>query len=164
VQYSEKFKERMVAKMAGPSRTSANALSRECGVDQSTLSRWLMEAKVPAMAKQKPTGGKRWTAEEKLRVVLAAAAAGEAGLGELLRREGLHENDLERFRAEALEGLREKPERPSADAKRVKELEKELRRKEKALAETAAILVLRKKLNAFFSAEEEGDTGDENEK
>jgi transposase-like protein len=60
------------------------------------------------MAKQKPTGSKRWTAEEKLRVVLAAAAAGEAGLGELLRREGLHESDLERFRAEALEGLRDK--------------------------------------------------------
>ena len=46
----------------------------------------------------------------------------------------------------------------------MKELEKELRRKEKALAETAAILVLRKKLNAFFSAAEEGDTNEENDK
>jgi transposase-like protein len=166
VRYNERFKEKMVAKMTGPSRMSANALSKECGVDQSTLSKWLRDAKVPAMAKKQPTGSKRWTAEEKLRVVLAAAAAGEGGLGEVLRREGLHESDLERFRAEALEGLREKPGRGqvTADAKRVKELEKELRRKEKALAETAAILVLRKKLSAFFSAEEEGDTNEGNDK
>lgn len=46
----------------------------------------------------------------------------------------------------------------------MKELEKELRRKEKALAETAAILVLRKKLSAFFSAAEEGDTNEETDK
>jgi transposase-like protein len=166
VKHSEKFKEKMVAKMTGPSRMSANALSKECGVGQPTLSKWLRDARVPAMAKRKPTRGKRWTAEEKLRVVLAAASAGESGLGEVLRREGLHEADLGRFRAEALEGLREKPARvqESADAKRVKELEKELRRKEKALAETAAILVLRKKLSAFFSAAEEGDTNEENDK
>ena len=120
MRYNERFKEKMVAKMMGPSRMSANALSKECGVDQSTLSKWLRDAKVPPMAKKKPTGSKRWTAEEKLRVVLAAAAAGEAGLGEVLRREGLHESDIERFRAEALDGLREKaaPRGASADARR----------------------------------------------
>jgi len=44
-----------------------------------------------------------------------------------------------------------------ADRKRVRQLEKELRRKEKALAETAALLVLRKKLNAFYGEEPEDD-------
>jgi hypothetical protein len=42
----------------------------------------------------------------------------------------------------------------SAEAKRVKELERELRRKEKALAETAALLVLRKKAEALWGAED----------
>jgi transposase len=168
VKHSEKFKEKMVAKMTGPSRMSANALSKECGVGQPTLSKWLRDARVPAMAKTKPSGSKRWTPEEKLRVVLAAAAAGDSGLGALLRREGLHESDLERLREEiqgaVVAGMRPAPRGESADAKRVKELEKELRRKEKALAETAAILVLRKKLSAFFSAAEEGDTNEENDK
>lgn len=168
MKHSEKFKEKMVAKMTGPSRMSANALSKECGVGQPTLSKWLRDAKVPAMAKKKPSGSKRWTPEEKLRVVLAAAAAGDSGLGELLRREGLHESDLERFREEiqgaVVAGMRPPPRGESADARRVKELEKELRRKEKALAETAAILVLRKKLNAFFSAAEEGDTNEASDK
>src|SRR5690606_40718581 len=67
--------------------------------------------------------------------------------------------DLERLREEVREavahGMRPTPRGESADARRVKEFEKELRRKEKALAETAAILVLRKKLSAFFSAGED---------
>lgn len=87
--------------------------------------------------------------------MLAAAAAGEGGRGELLRREGLHEADIERFQqdvAAAMEAaakpLREK--RDASDKKRIAELEREVRRKDKALAEAAALVVLSKKLNAFF--------------
>ena len=97
-------------------------------------------------------------------MVLSAAAVGEAGLGALLRSEGLHEADLTRFRQEALDGLRaqseKKPRGGSADEKRVKQLEKELRRKEKALAEAAAILVLRKKVQALWGDEGEDTTED----
>ena len=42
-----------------------------------------------------------------------------------------------------------------ADKKRIKELERELRRKEKALAEAAALLVLRKKFNAYWEEKED---------
>ncbi len=174
MEYSEKFKARMVERMTGAGALSAAALAREVGVTQPTLSRWLREAKVGGMAK-KPKGGgarrgrpRRWTPEEKFRVVMEAAAAGEAGLGELLRREGLHEADVERFRQEvqqaAVEGLRGRGKtHESPEDKRVKELEKELRRKEKALAEAAALLVLRKKIQALWG-EEGDDTDGENEK
>lgn len=167
--YSEKFKEKMVAKMTGPSARSATSLSKEVNVPQATLSRWLARAKVGAMSK---TGGgrrKRWSPEEKVRVVREAAAAGEEGLGALLRREGLHEADLERFREEveqaAIEGLRAKGRKGkpglSPEQKRVRQLERELKRKDKALAEAAALLVLRKKAEAFFfPSEEEGDDTD----
>jgi transposase-like protein len=78
--YSEKFKSEMVKKLVGPSKMSAFRLSKECGVGQPTLSRWLRDAKV-ASVKEKPMGRarKRWSPEEKKRVVLAATAAGEAG-------------------------------------------------------------------------------------
>ena len=42
-----------------------------------------------------------------------------------------------------------------SDKKRIKELERELNRKEKALAETAALLVLRKKFNAYWEGKED---------
>ena len=42
-----------------------------------------------------------------------------------------------------------------ADKKRIKELERELKRKDAALAETAALLVLRKKLNAYWGEDED---------
>ena len=91
-----------------------------------------------------------------------AGTLDEAGVGELLRREGLHAADLQHFREEALAGLEAKPVRAgeSPEAKRVKELERELKRKEKALAEAAALLVLRKKLNALWE-EAEGEDTDE---
>lgn len=166
--YSAKFKEKMIRKMTGPGARSANALAVNAGVSQNTLSRWLREAKLDPVnaGKQKAGPGgarKRWTPEDKIRVVMEAAAAGEAGLGALLRREGLHQAELDTFREEVLaaaaKGLEssKKKRGPTPEQKRVRQLEKELRRKEKALAEAAALLVLRKKAEALFPLEEEDD-------
>jgi transposase-like protein len=100
--------------------------------------------------KQKRPGDR--TPDEKLAMVLEASRLSDEELGEFLRRNGLHEADLTRWRGEALAGLgnrrQEKPR--SSDAKRIRELEKELRRKDKALAETAALLVLQKKVQAIW--------------
>jgi transposase len=162
--------------MIGPPAISATQLAREVGVHQPTLSRWLREAKLSSVTTKKKdpappnppkAARKEWTPEEKLRVVGEAAHVGEEGLGALLRREGLHEVDLNRFRDELLEGARGatvKSRKDKSESKRVKELERELRRKEKALAETAALLVLRKKAEAFFLGEEEGDTDEKKER
>ncbi|MBA0169572.1 IS3 family transposase, partial [Pectobacterium sp. CFBP8739] len=56
-------------------------------------------------------------------------------------------------REQALEAKRQR----QADQKAIKQLTRELRQKEKALAETAAILVLRKKLNALWENDQEDD-------
>lgn len=161
----------MVQRLSGPRPPSALALSEEVGVAQSTLSRWLRTARgtIASMPKRPPpptsttTQPRRpedWPAEQRLRVVLEAASLAERELGELLRREGLHEATLKEWRAAALEGLA--PERKSrasakqsAEQKRVRELERELRRKEKALAEAAALLVLQKKVQALWGDEDD---------
>lgn len=92
-----------------------------------------------------------------------AAEVGEEGLGQLLRREGLHEATLAEFRQEVLEAAAkgfEAARRPRSgmppEEARIHRLEAELARKEKALAEAAALLVLRKKAEALFPGEEEG--------
>ncbi len=176
-EYTEGFRRRMVERMTPPGAITATALAAEVGVTQPTLSRWLREAAtVDDVAKSKRTKPKKpapdadtprrhasaWSAEEKFAAVLEAAAVSESALGGWLRAKGLHEEDLARFRDEvrnaAVAGMRPstKPTKESAgDRKRIKELERELKRSNAALAETAAILVLRKKAVALWG--EEGD-------
>jgi transposase-like protein len=164
VKYTDTFKNRMVQKLAMPLGPSAGELSTEVGVPQPTLSRWLREAGrvngqdvVPLISHTRsPMSAKRpqdWTAEEKLAVVIEAAAVAEEDLGGFLRRQGLHEAQLDEWRRQVLASLGKQPARSSkrsGEARRVKELEKELHRKDKALAETAALLVLQKKVRALW--------------
>ena len=179
VNYPETFKQKMVLRMSGPAGISANELSEEVGVAQTSLSKWLREAAgVDAVAKRmngkssKAKVGKRpqdWTAEEKHEAVLEAVSLSEQELGAYLRRKGLHEVQLEQWRrrvmeaaTEALQSKRSR-KKASAEAKHVRNLERELRRKEKALAETAALLVLKKKA-AMIWGDEENSTESENGK
>lgn len=157
-QYSTAFKSRMLRRLIGPSAVSANTLAREVGVGQTMLSRWLRESRtVEPMSSSKK---KRWTGAEKLRVVIEARGLSETDLGALLRREGLHESDLTAWQAAAEAAL--SPSRraaPSAesqrDQRRIHALERELRRKDAALAETAALLVLKKKVQEIWGDEDD---------
>ncbi|GEN13560.1 Transposase [Myxococcus fulvus] len=159
--YTDAFKAQMVKRMVGPGAVSAAALARQVGVSQPTLSQWLREANrlaaMPPPPEEKkpalPSAPKKWTPQEKLRVLAATQDLADEELGALLRREGLHEARLKGWQqaaAGALSGaaaelLPAKERKRLATAeKRVKELERELHRKEKALAETAALLVLEK--------------------
>jgi transposase-like protein len=146
---------------------SATALSKETGVSQQTLSRWLREASTLACmgTRDNDTQGSQQpqrprTAEDKLRIVLAAARLSESELGEFLRREGVHSAQLEEWRQIALaaaeSALAGKPAAKSGDPKKIRELERDLDRKNKALAEVTALLALQKKVQAIW-----GD-GDEN--
>ena len=139
--YPETFKEKMVLRMSGPLGISANALSEEVGISQTSLSRWLREAAgVEGVAKKvngksnKAKGAKRpqdWTAEEKVEAVLEASSFSEQELGAYLRRKGLHAAELEQWRrrvteaaTEALQGKRAR-KKVSVEAKRVRKLERE---------------------------------------
>ena len=172
-EYSEAFKSKMVQRMMGPRAISANALSGEVGVNQSTLSKWLRGARgtlVPMSRKPSQPAGSSpssaansvkarrtedWSAEDRLRIVVEAGRLSDSELGAFLRREGLHEATLREWRSAALEGLapqravRSRAKRTS-EQKRVRELEREVRRKDKALAEAAALLVLQKKVRAIW--------------
>ena len=86
--------------------------------------------------------------------MITTAAMDEAARSAWCREQGLYPAELEAWKHDAIAGLGE-PRAASAvearqDRRRVKELERELHRKDKALAETAALLVLGKKLQAVF--------------
>ena len=153
--YSAAVKERMLRRLTGPSAISAAALGRETGIGQTVLSRWLRDARtVDHMA---PNPKKKWTGAEKLRVVIAARGLSDAELGALLRHEGIFETDLVAWRAVAEAALSDAVRRPGdSDAmRRIHALERELQRKDAALAETAALIVLKKKAQAIWGDEDD---------
>lgn len=167
--YSSAFKAEMVKKLTLPGGPSATSFSGEVGVSQSTLSRWMREAggagRVVGMAKIKrkiKSGSKRpqdWTAEEKLQAVLETASLAEEDLGGYLRQRGLHRATVDRWRGQMLRGLAHLAgTKSSSEEKRIQSLEKELLRKDKALAEAAALLVLQKKVQALWGDEDENMT------
>jgi len=175
-QYSEKFRARMVEKLAGPHAMTSVALAAETGVPQPTLSRWLREATTlrKKMAKRQDDEEQKLAAadapqrtpEEKFSLVLEAAQVAEADLGEWLRRKGVHEAELQEWRETALSAFKSKAQQradKSADTKHIRQLERELARKDKALAEAAALLVLQKKVQAIWG-DVDDDTDEKKEK
>lgn len=163
----------MVSRLVGPHAMSATALSKETGLAQATLSRWLKEAStleraMPPKDEDTTPSSKQlqeWTPEEKFAVVLEAAGMSEAELGVLLRRKGLTTAILDEWREQAMTGLRGAKQVSSVvvGSKRIKELEREVARKDKALAEAAAIMILQKKVHALLG-DEDDDTDPSNEK
>jgi transposase len=174
--YSKAFRTLMVQKMTVPDRPDVESLSAEVGVPQSTLYRWVADAGklIPQIEvapsptieqTQRPSRMKRpqdWSAEAKLAAVMEAAALSDGELGAFLRSKGIHEAQLQEWRELMLSGLNPSSvqrTKTKKETKRVRELEKELRRKDKALAETAALLVLKKKAQEIWG-DEDDDTED----
>lgn len=165
VTHSPAFKAKMIQKMLSPGGPSAYALAAEANVSQSTLSRWKREAlTLGDMGKKKTTrsegqGRKRWSVEERLRLVHEASQLADEELGAFLRREGLHASQLEQWREVLHEAFgKQTPQsqqRAKDDARRIRQLERDLDRKEKALAESAALLWLKKKAEDIWGDEDD---------
>lgn len=165
--YTDTFQRRMIARLSGPNAVSACALARETGVPQSTLSRWLRAAGTvkgmtdPHANDRSSSDPTSLSAADKQRLLAEADGLRDQELGEFLRRNGLHASDLEAWRAAIESALDDQGSKPRSDrgrredANRIRELEKELKRKEKALAEAAALLVLQKKVRAIWGDEDD---------
>jgi transposase-like protein len=176
MQYSAAFKRRMVKKLSVPGAISASGLAKEVGVSQGTLSRWKREAttlgtmttKDQNNESQEPTTDRRpedWSPEEKVQVLAETATLSDKELGGYLRRKGLHEATLKQWRASVASALgkpqpKAKKSRGQKEAeKRIRKLERELKRKDAALAETAALLVLKKKVQEIWGDGDDDTSG-----
>ena len=155
--FSLAFKQTMVARLTGKDAVSARQLAVETGLHQQTLSRWVQEASsLPIMPAKRPR--RDWSIEEKIRVLAKASTLTGAELTDFLQREAVLRAEYEQWRL----ALGEEGRGSLATMKRIRTLERELARKEKALAEAAALLVLKKKLQAL-EADEDDDTDEEHE-
>jgi transposase-like protein len=161
--YSVERKEAILMQMMPPMNKPVVALAREHGISEQTLYNWRRNLKELGVAV--PGNGKNaedWSSQDKFGVVLETSGLNEAELSEYCRRKGLFIEQIAAWRnacqeanANARESNREQREQSKADRKRIKQLEKELQRKEKALAEAAALIILRKKAQAIWGEAEE---------
>jgi len=149
------YREQFLREALRPGGVGVYRLARERGLSNGMVYRWLADARESVPMTDKPRRPEELSAQEKLRVVAEASGINDSELGEFLRRHGLHEDDLKRWREEALRGLSGAVKAPPP-SKRERDLERELRRKEKALAEAVALVVLAKKARALW-----GDADDD---
>jgi transposase len=159
--YSEEFKLSIVAKLLPPHNMSVPDLVKETGIPKDTLYSWRIQyrkAKGLSGVNQSHQPGSL-NNEEKLAVIIETASLSEVELGEYCRRKGFYPEQITEWKDGFLHG----PSAPISKAEReqlkeqtatIKQLEKELNRKDKALAETAALLVLQKKFQALWEEPE----------
>lgn len=146
-----------------PHNRSISQLAKEESISEPTLYNWRNEARRKGIllpdGDSSPEG---WTARDKFAAVIETAALNEEETAEYCRRKGIYPDQLRIWRkaCEAANdwdrqtGIKLKSEQKT-NRKRIKDLEKELQRKEKALAEAAALLVLQKKVQAIWEDPEE---------
>jgi transposase-like protein len=162
--FSQERKEKVLIKLLPPISMSVAEVAREEGISEATLYKWKQQARERGdVVPGKTPTTEDWSAESKLATVIATGTMSESELSAYCREKGLYPEQVKRWKQDCLSGFssareqeKERKATTKADKKTIKRLESELKRKEKALAETAALLVLQKKLNAFWG-EEDGE-------
>jgi len=156
--YSLELKNSIIAKMMPPENKSITQIARETGLPEATLNQWRRKARAAGCATPADNQeAERWSTQDKFLIVVETASMSEAELAEYCRSKGLFVEQLRAWRDACMQangGVAKEAARYQQELKqtnrRVKQLEKEIHRKEAALAETAALLVLRKKANAIW--------------
>ena len=161
MKYPEALKQRIITKMLPPLNQSVAASSQETGIPYNTLYYWRIKALKRGRVDNLSQSS--LSAEQKLNIIIETATLSQAELGAYCRERGIYVDDITQWKARCLTGFSsvksDKKQKESKKDRQIlsenKKLKKELRLKDKALAETMALLVLRKKLNALYGVEED---------
>ncbi len=161
--YSEEFKLSIVKQMMPPQNKSVSILSKENGIAEQTLFKWKREAKAKGIViTDGEAQSEKWSTHDKFMIVVETASLNAAELSEYCRQKGLYVEQVESWRDACMQangGVAEEAFRLNKESKEkdkeIKKLQNELKRKEAALAETAALIVLRKKAQAIWGDSEE---------
>ena len=162
--YSPEFKEAMLRRMLPPNNESIKKIAKEEGLSEQTLRNWRDKARKEGYAAPGTDASPDdWSTQDKFLIVVETASLNESELAEYARKKGLYVEQIKAWKDACMNangGIAKEAARLNRELKdsqkERKMLEKELQRKEKALAEAAALLVLSKKANAIW-----GDSEDE---
>ena len=163
--YSPERRASVLNKFLPPYNKTVVEVAREEGISEQTLYNWRKKLREEGqVVPGKKSSSEDWSAEARLAVVIESASLSESELGQYCREKGLYPEQVKRWKQACLQGFQNSEgqtrairQQAKADRAEIKALKRELRKKEKALAEAAALLVLRKKLKAFYGEEPEED-------
>lgn len=159
--YSQEFKDSIRTKILNRGNKTVAEICEQEGVNFRSASNWIRpHAIASGMKKQKSS--QKWSGEQKLKVLLETSSLSEAELGAYLRREGLFSQQLDEWKKEFISLANSSSTKSSKPAKddrnqKIKSLERELLRKDKALAEATALLILQKKVNLIWGNKDEDE-------
>lgn len=152
--YSLERKSAVLDKLLPPHNLSIPEVASLEGISQGCLYNWLKQARlegrpVPGSRKSTPED---WSSQDKLAVLLETGSLNAQEISEYCRSKGLYPEQIERWKQMFIQGFDQaKPEAATKETrKKIQKLEKEIQRKDKALAEAAALLVLQKKFQALW--------------
>ncbi len=151
--YSNEFKASVLKRLEPPTKDTVTSLSEELNISRSAIYQWI-RAKKSNLKGIRPAH--KWSSKDKFHIVIETATLTQEELAAYCRRKGLYLEDLNTWREQCIRANMTNSKDPlkleeelQKEKRRTKKLEKELRIKEKALAETAALLVLLKKAQAI---------------
>ena len=157
--YSLERKESVLAKLLNGDCTIAE-LARGEGISPQTLYAWRNQSINSGESMSDTSSSSRWDKRRKFAAVLETASLNAEELSAYCREKGLYPNQVEQWRDACMNGIESASLDPKQTRNQVRELkkdkqqlERELRRKEKALAESAALLVLAKKYRPLWEDE-----------
>ncbi len=157
--YANEEKQQILERLQAPKNESVSALSEELDIPRSTLYSWIRKARKQGRVipnnRSKPNS--KWNKNDKVKIVMETYAMNEEELNSYCREHGLYKDTIKQWQKlmeNAFDTPKKSPELIEA-TKKNDELEKEIRYKDKALAEAAALLVLRKKARAIWGDPEE---------
>ena len=151
--YSPELKDALLRRMLPPNNESITKISREEGISEQTLRNWRDKARKEGYAAPGTDAvPDDWSTQDKFLVVVETASMNETELAEYAHKKGLYIEQIKAWKDACMNangGIAKEASRLNRELKdsekERRKLEKELQRKEKALAETAALLVLSKK-------------------
>lgn len=160
---SEERKQAILIKMLSPDAISIVELAKQENIPQATLYNWRSKLRQQGHPVPKPSSHSRdWTAQTKFAIVVEAASMNETELAQYCRGKGLYPEQVKEWIKTAIsaqdahqESQAEQHKSKQSYQKEIKQLKREIDRKNKALAEAAALLVLQKKLRALWDEGED---------
>ncbi len=167
IRHTQSFKMQAVEKALSRSpQTSLQELADSLGVGYSTLGKWISKSRkhelefVDTIMKTKEKRPQDWSLEERLNMVIACASLDEEKMNAYCREQGVYLHQVMQWKKDFTDSHSSTSKTKSqTEIKQLKKenktLKKDLHRKEKALAETAALLVLQKKVNAIWGSDED---------
>ena len=171
--FTQSFKMQAVEKALSRSDvTSLREVSDTLGVGHSTLHTWIVKSRnqefesisdngitsVGRMTKEKRP--QDWSPEDRLDMVIRCNALDDDEVSKICREQGLYPHHIQQWKQDCVGGAGVgAPAKGQSETRHLRQenkaLKKELNRKDKALAETAALLVLQKKVNAIWGSDED---------